>query len=186
MVVQEKLYTVEEFWETFGETKFIELVKGIPVQMSPSGEAHMLVSAWLIYLLTVYVEDHDLGVVTASEGGYVLSIDPATVRGPDVGFIAKKQLNRPSTERYFPGPPDLAVEVVSPNDTATEVHDKVMDFLHAGTRLVWVVYPPSKTVVVYTPDAEARIYDAEGVLGGGEVLPGFSLPVRDVFKKLRD
>jgi Uma2 family endonuclease len=186
MLIQEKLYTADEFWETFGETKRLELVKGVPTEMSPTGEAHMIIAAWLTYLLFGYVESHDLGIVTASEGGFILSADPTTVRAPDVGFVAKGRLTEPTTERYFPGPPDLAVEIVSPNDRADEIHNKVMDFLSAGTRLVWVVYPSSKTVAVYPPDSAGHIFTAEDTLDGGSVLPGFSLPVREIFKKLRE
>jgi Uma2 family endonuclease len=185
MVVQEKLYTVDEFWETFGSTKRLELVKGVPTEMSPTGEAHMIVAAWLTYLLIAHVEAQDLGVVTASEGGFTLSTDPATVRAPDVGFIGKARLNRPTSERYFDGPPDLAVEVVSPNDLASDIHDRVMDFLNAGTRLVWVIYPRSRTITVYKSESEAHILNADDTLDGGDALPGFTLPVRDVFKKLR-
>jgi Uma2 family endonuclease len=185
MVVQEKLYTVDEFWETFGDTKRLELVKGIPTEMAPTSTPHMIVSAWLTYLLTSYVEDHDLGVVTASEGGFVLSTDSPTVRAPDVGFIARARLTGPTPKGFFPGPPDLAVEVVSPNDSATSIHDKVLDYLHAGTRLVWVVYPEAQNVVAYASVDEAHIHDVDAALDGGDVLPGFVLPVRDVFKKLR-
>jgi Uma2 family endonuclease len=186
MAVQEKLYTVDEFWETFGETKRLELVKGVPTEMAPTSTPHMIVSAWLTYLLTSYVEEHNLGVITASEGGFVLSTDPSTVRAPDVGFIAQARLTGPTPKGFFPGPPDLAVEVVSPNDSATSIHDKVLDYLHAGTRLVWVVYPESQNVVAYTSADKALIFDADGILDGGEVLPGFALPVRDIFKKLRE
>jgi Uma2 family endonuclease len=186
MLVQEKLYTVDEFWEVFGETKHLELVKGVPVEMSPTGEAHGIVSMWLGFLILSYVEQNDLGAVTAAETGYTLSSDPAIVRAPDVGFIAKARLTSPSSEKYFPGAPDLAVEVVSPNDKAGVIHDKVIDFLRAGTRLVWVVYPDSKTVMAYQPDADAHLYASGETLDGGDVLPGLSLPVSDIFKKLRE
>jgi Uma2 family endonuclease len=186
MLVQEKLYTVDEFWESFGETKHLELVKGVPVEMSPTGEAHMIVAAWLIHLLFGFVDEHDLGIITASEGGFVLASDPAIVRAPDVGFIAKARPTGPSSEKYFPGAPDLAVEVVSPNDKAATIHDKVIDYLHAGSRLVWVVYPDSKTVMAYQPDADAHLYTTAETLDGGDVLPGLSLPVSDIFKKLRE
>jgi Uma2 family endonuclease len=186
MVVQERLYTADELWEAFGNTKRLELVKGVPVHMSPTGEEHSVVSMWIGHLILNFVEAHDLGEVTAAEGGFVLSTDPDTVRAPDVGFIAKARLTGPTSPRYFSGPPDLAVEVVSPNDTASEIHDKVFDYLRAGTRLVWVVYPHSRTVAVYGPDITARFLDRDGVLDGGDVLPGLTLPVREVFKKLRD
>jgi Uma2 family endonuclease len=186
MAVQGRLYTADEFWETFGDTKRLELVKGVPVEMSPTGEAHGLISAWLSYLILSYSEAHDLGEVTGAETGFVLIRNPDTVRAPDVGFIAKARLSGPTSERYFPGAPDLAVEVVSPSDTASEIHNKVFDYLRAGTRLVWVVYPQSRTLAVYGPDAPTRFLESDGVLDGGEVLPGLALPLREVFKKLRE
>ena len=186
MAVQERLYTADEFWETFGDTKRLELVKGVPVEMSPTGEERGVLSMWLGYLLLTYVEAHDLGEVTAAECGFVVSRNPDTVRAPDVGFIAKARLAEPISQRYFPGPPDLAVEVVSPNDTASEIHAKVFDYLRAGTRLVWVIYPQSRTIAVYGPDTPTPFLDTNGTLEGGDVLPGLSLPVREIFKKLRD
>ncbi len=186
MLVQEKLYTVDEFWEVFGETKHLELANGVPVEMSPTGEAHGIVSMWLGFLILSHAEENVLGAVTAAETGYILSSDPATVRAPDVGFIAKARLTGPSSERCFPGAPDLAVEVVSPNDKAAAIHDKVIDYLRAGSQLVWVVYPDSKTVMVYRPAADAHLYTANETLDGGDVLPGLSLPVTEIFKKLRE
>ncbi|NDJ76442.1 MAG: Uma2 family endonuclease [Chloroflexi bacterium] len=186
MVVQTQLYTIDQFWDEFGSSKRVELVRGVPVEMAPTGTAHMIVVAWLAHLMYTFVEQHSLGVVTASEGGFTLAHNPDTVRAPDVGFIRQERLVAPTPERYFPGPPDLAVEVVSPHDRASDIHDKVMDFLHAGTQLVWVVYPASRTVAIYQPDASARILHADDTLDGEEVLPGFALPVRDAFKKLQD
>ena len=146
----------------------------------------MILAAWLTYLLTAHVEAHSLGVITASEGGFCLATDPDTVRAPDVGFIAQARLTQPTGERYFPGAPDLAVEIVSPGDSASDIHDKVVDYLRAGTRLVWVVYPRSKTVAVYKFGAEGQIVEQDGRLDGADVLPGLSLPVRDIFAKVRE
>ncbi len=184
MTVQEKLITADELLAMPGYEKGYELVEGEVVKMAPSGTAHMVVSNWLSYLLTSHVEQHDLGLVTAAEGGYLLATEPDTVRAPDVGFIAKTRLPTPLPVGYFPGAPDLAVEVVSPNDRASDIHDKVMDFLAAGTRLVWVVYPNSKTVTVHQPSAGSTVYRLADSLDGGDVLPGLKLPVRDVFAKL--
>jgi Uma2 family endonuclease len=144
------------------------------------------VSLRLGHLIFTYVEEHDLGLAVGAETGFLLARNPDTVRAPDVGFVAKARLPDPIPIQYFPGPPDLAVEVVSPNDSATSIHDKVLDYLHAGTRLVWVVYPEAQNVVAYASVGEAHIHDVDAVLDGGDVLPGFALPVRDVFKKLRE
>ncbi|MBN1284241.1 MAG: Uma2 family endonuclease [Anaerolineae bacterium] len=182
---QEKLITAGEMFETPGFDKGYELVKGEIVKMSPSGTEHMTVAAWLIHLLTLHTEAHDLGDITTSEGGFLLSTDPDTVRAPDAGFIAKARIITPTPRGYFPGAPDFAAEVVSPNDRAKDIHDKVIDYLSSGTRLVWVVYPGSRTVIVYKPAGEAHIFGPDDVLDGGDVLPGLSLPVREIFKKLR-
>ncbi len=185
MTVQEKLYTADEFWEISRSNmgKKWELVKGVVVEMSPTGDTHTILATWIAHLLLSHVASKDLGDITGEAGGYTLSTDPDTVRAPDVGFISKARLT-PMTGKYYPVAPDLAVEIVSPNDTATEIHDKIIEYLQAGTRLIWVVYPRSRTIDVYTA-AGARTLDVNGTLEGGEVLPGFSVPVHGVFERLR-
>ncbi len=186
MAVQEKRYTVDDLWEMShreGDTKRLELVNEVIVAMPPTGGAHGLVTAEFGCLIANYVDAHDLGDVNAAETGFVLSTHPPIVRAPDVSFVAKEH-QMPITEGYYRSAPDLAVEVVSPGDSASDIQDRVRDFLRAGTRLVWVAYPRSRTINVHTATG-SRILEAEGVLDGGDVLPGFSIPVRDVFKKLR-
>ncbi len=187
MAVQEKVYTADELWElSHGETaKRLELSRGSLVAMSPTGEAHTVIAAWLLHLIMTYVDAHGLGEVTGEAGGYLLSTNPDTVRAPDVGFVAKARLTFAASEKYIPVAPDLAVEIMSPGDSATEINDKVLEYLQAGTRLIWVVYPTSKTVTVYKSVNDVQIVRLDGVLSGDAVLPGFSLPVRDIFKKLR-
>ena len=186
MVVQQKLVTADDLWAMSQADQRLELVQGELVEITLTGEMHGVVSMWLGHLIVAYVDEHNLGDVTGAETGFRLTTDPDTVRAPDVGFIAQARLTGPTGERYFPGAPDLAVEVVSPGDAASVIHDKVVDYLSAGTRLVWVVYPRSKTVAVYRSAAEGQIVDQDGTLDGGDVLPGLSLPVREIFKKLRE
>jgi len=100
------------------------------------------------------------------------------VRAPDTGFVRKDRLPARLTGKYFPGAPDLAVEVVSPNDRADEVQDKVQDWLSHGTQLVWVVEPRTRTVIVYRPDGTANVLQADGTLDGEDVLPGFRFPLQ--------
>ncbi|HVO68510.1 MAG TPA: Uma2 family endonuclease [Aggregatilineaceae bacterium] len=171
MAEQDRLCTVDEFWETFGETKRLELVKGIPTEMAPTGTAHGAVSLRLGHLILGYIEEHDLGLAVGAETGFLLAQNPDTVRAPDVGFAAQARLPDPIPVQYFPGPPDLAVEVVSPNDSATSIHDIVLDYLHAGTRLVWKVYPEAQHAAAYASVDEAHICGVDAVLDGGEVLP---------------
>ncbi len=184
MAVQEKLYTADDLWEMSRDGKRRELVKGVIVEMSPTGDVHSVVAAQLVRLIGNYVDAHDLGEVAGTDGGFLLATNPDIVRAPDVAFISKDRLV-PMTGRYYTIAPDLAVEVMSPGDTASEIRDKVIEYFQAGTRLVWVVYPRSQVVDVYAAADRVTILNIEGVLSGGDVLPGFTLPVRDVFKKLR-
>lgn len=156
--------------------------------MSPAGWKHGGLTSFLHWRVTDHVQKNDLGMTTATETGYILYKSPDldikdTVRAPDVGFIAKARLpdELPDTG-FVPFAPDLAVEVISPNDDPDDVHQKVTEYLKYGTRLVWLFYPKSQTAGVYTPTT-FRSVGRDGVLDGGDVLPGFTLALRDVFKK---
>jgi len=120
--------------------------------------------------------------VLSAETGFLLARRPDTVRAPDVAFVSAERLEQARTTRgFFPGPPDLAVEVLSPTDRAGEVHAKVADYLAAGTRLVWVVEPGRHTIRVYRTLLAPKTVGQEATLDGEEVLPGFRLPVSAVF-----
>lgn len=179
-----KLYTADEFWEEFGGQKHIELVRGVPVRMSPTGRVHGLISLALGALIMQYVDQHELGETYGAETGFRLHSDPDLVRAPDISVVSKTRAAALTIEGYIPGPPDLAVEVVSPSDRARDIQAKVADFLAAGTRLIWVVYPDTRTVVAHYPDGTARTFAEADTLDGGDALPGFALPVTEVFKKL--
>ncbi len=191
MVVQEKLYTAAEFWDIArlpeNENKRLELIGGVIYEMPPSSRINTILAARLTRLLGNFVEERDLGYVTSSDGGYQL--DERTVLIPDVGFIAKARVPDLSGTT-FPGAPDLAVEVISPSETARKVLDKVQLYLLAGTRLVWAVHPEEKVVDVYrlADDKTINVQPVrlDSVLDGGDVLPGFSLPVANLFKGLGD
>lgn len=185
MAVRGRLYTAQDLWTRShqgGEIARLELVRGQIVERTPTGGLHGLVTMELSRLVANYVREQGLGVVIAAETGFILATNSDTVRAPDVAFIAQDRLPRPIPQRYFPLAPDLAVEVVSPSDVAQDVRRKVIDFLQAGTRLMWVVYPETQTVDVYRPAQDVRVVDAQGVLQGGDVLPGFELSLRELFK----
>jgi len=119
------------------------------------------------------------------ESGFVLAQSPDTVRGPDVFYIRSDRI--PPTgipEGFWTIHPDLAVEVVSPNETAEDEREKVRDYLAAGTPLVWVIYPRTQEVVAHTPDGLARTYARDGILDAPLVLPGFSCAVSALFEDL--
>ena len=150
--------------------------------MPPAGGKHGSVAMRVGSLLSVHVRANDLGEVFAAETGFILRRNPDTVRAPDASFIAKDRL--PEGELpigYLEIVPDLAVEVVSPNDTTREVWDKVGDWLRAGTRLVWVIDPASRSVTVYRSMDDFQILSEGDELVGGEVIPGFTGNLRDQF-----
>jgi Uma2 family endonuclease len=189
MSTPKKLCTADDLWALSHkeEGQRCELIRGELVEMTglvPGDETHRTIVMWIDHLILDYVDTHDLGEVTPAGTGFILSTKPDTVRVPDVGFIAKARL-KPLTGAYYPFAPDLAVEVVSPDDTANRIRRKITDYLDAGTRLVWIVYPDSRLIDVYAPDRPLETVKAADVLGGSDVLPGLSLPVQNVFKKLK-
>ncbi|MBI2876278.1 MAG: Uma2 family endonuclease [Candidatus Tectomicrobia bacterium] len=174
------LLTGEDLLRMPDDGKRYELVKGELVEMAPPGEVHGVYASRINRLLGTFVEENDLGTV-GIESGFYLERDPDTVRGPDVWFICKERLD-PDTEieGYCEIVPDLAVEVISPNDTYTEVAEKVEEYLQAGVQQVWVVDPKRRTVTLY-PGANTL---KEGdLLAGGDLLPGFAVPVSRLFQR---
>lgn len=123
-----------------------------------------------------------LGVVYAAETGFRLADDPDTVRAPDVAFVRQERID-PSTEvkGFFPGPPDLAVEVVSPGDTYSEVEEKVMTWLTAGAQMVLAVDPRKRTVTRYRGLDDIAILTEGDTIHGEDVVPGWTLRVADLF-----
>ena len=121
--------------------------------------------------------------VYAAGTGFKLARDPDTVRAPDAAFISQKRLDEASpVQGYWPGAPDLAVEVISPNDLYTEVSDKVAEWLEAGSKMVVVVNPRRQQVVVHAPDADVKVLGVDDTLDGGEVVPGWQLPIKELFE----
>jgi Uma2 family endonuclease len=180
----ERLYTADELLEiSAGDDNRYELIYGRLNVMAPAGAEHGSYAMGLGSRMSVYADDEDLGVVFAAETGFVLATDPDHVRAPDVAFVSKSRLSQGLTGKYFPGSPDLAVEVVSPNDTLSEVQVKIQDWLTHGTCLVWVVDPKTRTVTVYRPDGTANVLKAKDTLDGEDVLPGFAFPLARLFRE---
>lgn len=152
--------------------------------MSPAGSFHGLVASRFNYHLSRYVHEHDLGEVFAAETGFVLDAGPkkTKVRAPDVAFIRKDRLAGAITPKFCPIAPDLVVEVLSPDDRVGEVNEKVKDWLRFGVRLVLVTDPDTRTVAVHEPGRRVRTYNDHETLTGGDVLPAFELPLRELFK----
>ena len=158
-----------------------ELVRGELRRMSPAGDWHGSVAAEMCYLLRHHVRPRQLGRVYGAETGFWLEHDPDTVRAPDVAFVVADRVRARCTPGYFDGPPDLAVEVTSPNDSYAEVHEKALFWIACGTRLVWVVEPVAARVTVYRPGGSQQVLRSEDELSGDDVLPGFVVRVLELF-----
>lgn len=149
--------------------------------MSPAGSEHGMIVAEIAGILRDFVKPRTLGVILGAETGFRVSNNPDTVLAPDVAFIQTARIGDGLPKGFFPGAPDLAVEVLSPNDRASEVLAKVQDWLNAGCSNVWIVDPKSQTVTVYDANRRAAILTSTETLTGGDLLPGFSTPVAGIF-----
>ncbi|MGH7542510.1 MAG: Uma2 family endonuclease [Gemmatimonadota bacterium] len=179
----ERLLTIEEFERLPDDESRMELVRGRVVQEPPAGMDHGRLANAVAFFLTGYVRRHGLGEVFTADTGFVLFERPPTVRAPDVAFVARDRLPAPEESVGFGRlAPDLAVEVVSPSNTAVEILQKVEDYLDSGTRLVWVVEARRRSVTVYRSRDEIRLLQEGDELGGfDDVLPGFSVRVAELF-----
>ncbi|HYO29506.1 MAG TPA: Uma2 family endonuclease [Thermomicrobiales bacterium] len=175
-----KRYTIEEI-ERLPEDETFELLRGEPLTACRTGLIHGDTTLECAGRLRAVVKRDRLGLVV-TEVGFFLPTQPETLLAPDVAFVRRDRLPPPSEWAGFQRlAPDLAVEVVSPIDTVGEVNDKTLTYLDAGVQLVWVVDPHRRIVAAYTPDGMARILRGTEVLDGGDVVPGFSTPVADLF-----
>lgn len=116
-----------------------------------------------------------------AESGFITARDPDTIRAPDVSYVRAERIPEDVPEGFWELAPDLAVEVVSPGDTAVEVREKVREYLAAGVPMVWVMYPGTREVIVHTADGLARAYGPDDVLEGLDLLPGFRCRVAELF-----
>ena len=187
MLAEKQYISAEEFLELVDQPQYqdrrLELVEGEIVEMSLPGGEHGVITMRLSVKIANHVDANDLGWVTAAETGFALARNPAgraTVRGLDIAFISKAKAPNPLPRGWIEIPPDLAVEVISPGNSADDIHKKVRELLKAGTPLIWIVYAETRTVVVHT-SASAVTYEESDTLSGGDVLPGFEVRVRDIF-----
>jgi Uma2 family endonuclease len=165
------------------ENRLYELVDGVLVEKAMGFRESILAGA-LIQLLRNFLAGNRLGVVTAPDG--MMRLAPRLVRIPDVAFLSWDRFpNRQIPRTPIPAlAPDLAVEVLSPSNTDAEMQRKRHEYFAAGCRLVWMVDPDARTVAVYTAPAQATVLREEQTLDGGSVLPGFTLPLRQLFAEL--
>ncbi len=182
MALREKLYTAEEFFEIASlpenDNKRLELDDGEIVEMADSSAINTVTAMRIGYFLNDFVIPRNLGYITGADGGFKLG--ERRVRQPDVGFISKERM--PKLPKRIGIAPDLAVEIVSPDE---DIFKKAREYLHAGTRMVWAVYTDEKTVHVMRLNDDSGLFSTpfgiDGILDGGDVLLGFTLAVKDIF-----
>ena len=173
--------TADELFQMPDDGYRYALVRGELQRMTPAGFDHGAVIMNLAAPLSQHVKTGRLGVVCGAETGFVLERQPDTVLAPDIAFVRRERIpaaGRPRT--FWDGPPDLAVEVRSPGDTRREVAEKVAAWLASGTLAVWVVDPSDASVTIHLPRPPRRLAEPD-TLDGAPLLPGFRLPVEEVF-----
>ncbi len=187
MVIQEQTITADRFYEIVEQPEYqdrvMELVEGAIVEMSKPKRIHGVIVARLTAKIANFVDAHELGEVTTGETGFVLDRNAYgrdTVRGLDIAFVKSERLPTPPDDTWYEMGPDLAVEVISPNNKTSDTQLKVMQLFNAGARLVWLVYPESRVVVAHTVAGSVTLRE-DDTLSGGDVLPGFEMPVGDIF-----
>jgi Uma2 family endonuclease len=174
-------YTPDQF-ERMADTRGYELIDGQLVRKAMGAEASWI-QGGLFQLLRQFVDANQLGFAFESECGYACFPPRQNkVRKPDISFVRRGRLlgDRPPTGNVTI-PPDLVVEVVSPQEKAEKLHAKIRDFQSVGVPLIWVVYPNTRTIQVLSAGAPDRLLTVGDNLAGDPVVPGFSVPVADLF-----
>ena len=157
-----------------------ELIHGEVYEMPQPEARHGRLAGRIGRRLGNFVESHNLGEVV-DPVGFLLERRPDVIRAPDAAYLGPEHAHHAAASEFIPVAPDIAVEVNSPNDRAGEVLDKVRWWLSHGTRQVWVVDDATRTITVYFRDGTARIYGEGDTLTGGDVLPGFTMPLVELF-----
>jgi len=171
--------TIDEFAEMPREGIW-ELVDGEPIELSPAAGRSGWISATIVALLANHVRQSGLGWAFSAETGFVLFDDRQTVRSPDAAVVLRNRLVE-LPDSFVPMAPDLAVEVLSPSDRMADALGKVAMYLQAGTPLVWLVNPATRTVVVFRAEMDPLTLSESDTLDGGDILPGFRVPVAEIF-----
>ncbi|MEM6855835.1 MAG: Uma2 family endonuclease [Planctomycetota bacterium] len=176
-------FTIERLLGQMPEDLRWDLRQGELRIMSPAGEEHGEIAMLLGAYLSHHVRTNGLGKAYAAETGYILSREPDTMLAPDVSFISTERLaGRPRNQGPIVGPPDLAVELVSPSESKPKVLQKADDWLTAGTKAVWLVWPDTRTVTVLRPDHDQLTLSERETLEGDPVVPGFRLELKHLFR----
>ena len=177
-----RMFTIEDLMNLPDDGYQYELREGELVQMPPCSYDSSAIALTIAARLKIFVQLHRLGSVSGADGGYTLEHNPPTVLAPDAGFVSRDRLPpREERRKYLQLAPDLVVEVISPSDRPGAVREKVMLWLSHGVRTLWLVNPVAESVTVYRPNQAPVLLHKGATLDGDDVLPGFTMPVSEVF-----
>ena len=177
-----KLLTAEDLLRLSSQGVKGELIRGVLCETVSAGRIHARVAGKIITAFNVHVLPRRLGEVGGTDGGVLIQRNPDTVREPDIYFVSAERLpSEDQAEGYLEVIPDLVVEIISPSDTQREVNDKTLMWLSHGVLVVVEVYPAERAVMVHSPGVPAVTLTDDEVLDGGDVLPGFTLPLSEIF-----
>ena len=175
------LMTAEELLQLPDDDLRHELINGELITMPPPGFPHGRTGARLMAPLALFVWDHELGEVF-NEVGYKLTSNPDTVLEPDVSFISKERLDQAKdTKGYWLGPPDIAVEVLSPSDSRPKTRQRVLQWLGFGAKQVWIANPKDSTVTIHHSPTDSKTFSGSDCLEADDILPGFRVSLERIF-----
>ncbi len=187
MIVEKQLINADDFYEIVQGSEFadrmVELVEGEIVEMPFPNPIHAAVLATLATELKNFVTEAESGRVLVGDAPFVLERNAEgrdTVRGLDIAYVSKERLPGKLPRKPLLVAPELAVEVISPSNKAEDIEKKIQQLLIAGTKLVWIIYPDLRTVNVHSTDGSVTLLESDD-LTGGDVLPGFAIPILDIF-----
>ncbi len=181
MTTKTRRMTADELLRMPDDGNRYELIRGNIKRMPLRGGFHGKQTGSIQGSLGMHARANGLGVVYAADTGFLLEMDPDLVLAPDVAFIRRERQHMGDTARYIPVAPDLAVEVISPSDRLTQVHEKALEWLAHGVRMVIVVNPRNRTVQVYRSPTDIATLTEADTLDGGDVVPGWRMAVADIF-----
>jgi Uma2 family endonuclease len=174
--------TAEELLLNDVPNKSTELVRGRLVVREPPSTYHGRIQSNLNFRVAAFVHAQHLGAVFGQDTGFKIASDPDTVLAPDLAFVVQARLFLIGSRGYAPLAPDLAAEILSPDDRPAEVLAKVADWLAAGVAIVWVIDPERRTAQVYRADGSVSTVARDGSLEGEQLLPGFRCDLADLFE----
>ena len=182
-LVENKVWTEAELMALPDDGRKYELVEG-EIVGGNTGIEHEYIGGRLFGPLSILVYELKLGIVCGSSAGYWMK--SGNLRSPDLSFIAKERLQglRHAPKKFFQGAPDLVVEILSPSDAVDGLHEKIGEYFESGARLIWVLNPEEETVLVYHSPQPDRLLKAADSVDAEDVIPGFSMPLSELFAEL--